>query len=151
MRPTRHAAGQRGAMLLELALVLPFLILILLLVLECTQLVRTHVVLNNAAREGARLSVVKENQEDLPDTVRIPAIKDQVVAYASQNHVPITADDVTVNQAVSVPMPAGYGAMTASQVTITYTYTLNYLKAFTWLGVPGSYALQGSAEFRNFY
>jgi Flp pilus assembly protein TadG len=132
-------------MLLELALVLPFLILLLLLVLECTQLVRTHVVLNNAAREGARLSVLKEHEGGIAD------IKTQVVAYAAQNHVTITTADVTVNQGVSVPMPTGYGAITASKVTANTTYTLNYLKAFAWFGVPATYTLQGAAEFRNLY
>lgn len=151
MRPTRTMPKQQGTMLMELALLLPFLILILMLVLEGSQLVRTHVVLNNAAREGARLSVVQENQEKLPDVVRIPAIKAAVVAYAAQNHVTITDADVDVNQTVTVPMPAGYGALTASRVTVTNTYALGYLAVFTWLGIPGTYTLQGSAQFQNFY
>ena len=136
-------------MLLELALLLPFLILILMLVLEGSQLVRTHVVLNNAAREGARLSVLQENQ----GSTKIADIRAAVVAYAAQNNVTITNPDtnVVINQSVTVAMPAGYGAMSASQVTVNCTYTLNYLAVFTWLGVPSTYTLQGSAQFRNFY
>lgn len=151
MRPTRTMPKQRGTMLMELALLLPFLILVLMLVLEGSQLVRTHVVLNNAAREGARLSVMQENQESLPDRVRIPDIKAAVVAYAAQNQVTIAVTDVDVNQSILVPMPAGYGALTASRVTITSTYTLGYLGVFAWLGIPSSYPLQGSAQFQNFY
>jgi Flp pilus assembly protein TadG len=147
MRPTRRSAGQRGAMLLELAMLLPLLILILMLVLEGSLVVRTNVVLNNAAREGARLSIVQENQGD----ARIADIKATVVAYAAQNHVTIANADVDVNQAVSIAMPTGYGALTASRVTITSTYTMHYLAVFAWLGVPSTYTLQGSAQFQNFY
>lgn len=149
MKLTRSAAKQRGTMMLELALLLPVLILILMLVLEGSQLVRTHVVLNNAAREGVRLSVMPENQ----GSTKIADIRAAVVAYAAQNNVTITDPDtnVVINQSVSVAMPAGYAAMTASQVTVNCTYTLNYLAVFTWLGVPSTYTLQGSALFRNFY
>jgi Flp pilus assembly protein TadG len=130
--------------LLEFALVLPLLVLIVMLVLEGSRLVRTHQVLNNAAREGARLSVIQENGG------KTDGIIAEVVAYATQNGVPLTAAGVTVNQTASIPTPSGT-SMSASVVTVNYTYTMNYLAVFAWLGVPTSFPLQGSAEFRNFY
>jgi len=130
--------------LLEFALVLPLLVLIVMLVLEGSRLVRTHQVLNNAAREGARLSVIKENEGSTDGIIA------EVVAYATQNGVPLTAAGVTVTQNASIPTPSGT-PMSASVVTVTYTYTMNYLSVFAWLGVPSQYPLQGSAEFRNFY
>jgi len=130
--------------LLEFALVLPLLVLIVMLVLEGSRLVRTHQVLNNAAREGARLSVIKENEGSTDGIIA------EVVAYATQNGVPLTAAGVTVTQKASIPTPSGT-PMSASVVTVTYAYTMNYLSVFAWLGVPTSYTLQGSAEFRNFY
>jgi Flp pilus assembly protein TadG len=131
-------------MLMELALLLPLLILIIMLVLEGSRLVRTHQVLNNAAREGARLSVQQENQGSTGD------IASEVVSYASLNGVAITTSDVTVNQAASIPSPSGF-SMSASVVTVSYAYKMNYLSIFSWLGVPSTYQLQGAAEFRNFY
>ena len=144
MRRTRRASRQRGSVLVEFALVLPLLVLIVMLVLEGSRLVRTHQVLNNAAREGARLSVIREN---LGSTDAIIA---EVVTYATQNGVPLTAGGVTVSQTASIPTPSGT-PMSASVVTVSYTYTMNYLSVFAWLGVPSQYPLQGSAEFRNFY
>jgi Flp pilus assembly protein TadG len=140
----RIRTRERGAMLMELALLLPLLVLIVMLVLEGSRLVRTHQVLNNAAREGARLSVQQENSGNTPD------IAGEVVTYATQNGVPITTGNVTINQAATIPTPSGI-SMSASVVTVNYTYTMNYLSVFAWLGVPTSFPLQGSAEFRNFY
>lgn len=131
-------------MLMELALLLPLLVLIVMLVLEGSRLVRTHQVLNNAAREGARLSVQQENSGNTPD------IASEVVTYATQNGVPITTGNVTINQAATISTPSGI-SMSASVVTVNYTYTMNYLSVFAWLGVPTTFPLQGSAEFRNFY
>jgi Flp pilus assembly protein TadG len=144
MRRTRAASKERGAMLMELAIMLPLLILLIMLVLEGSRLVRTHQVLNNAAREGARLSVLQENQGNTGD------ITSEVVAYATLNGVPIAPGDVTINQGASIPTPSGV-SMSASVVTVNYSYTMNYLSVFSWLGVPGTYVLQGSSEFRNFY
>jgi Flp pilus assembly protein TadG len=144
MRRTRNASRQRGAVLMELAIVLPLLVLIIMLVLEGSRLVRTHQILNNAAREGVRLSVQPENQGSTAD------ITTEVVTYATQNGVPLAAGNVTINQSVLIPTPSGV-SIRASQVTVNYSYTLNYLAVLTWLGVPGTYTLQGAAEFRNFY
>ena len=135
---------ERGTVMVELALLLPLLVLIVMLVLEGSRLVRTHQVLNNAAREGARLSV---NQENFGNTADIAS---EVVTYAAQNGVVINIGNVTVNQAATIPTPSGI-SMSASMVTVNYTYTMNYLSVFAWLGVPSSFPLQGSAEFRNFY
>lgn len=144
MRRTKPACGEQGAMLMELALLLPLLILIVMLVLEGSHLVRTHQVLNNAAREGVRLSVQPENQGSTGD------IANEVVTYASENGVSITTGNVTVNQAASIPTSSGV-SMSASVVTVSFAYKVNYLSVFSWLGVPSTYQLQGAAEFRNFY
>jgi Flp pilus assembly protein TadG len=128
----------------ELALMLPLLILMIMIVLEGSALVRTHQILNNAAREGARLSVIEESRGHTADIVT------QVIAYAAQNGVTLTAGEVVINQSAWIPV-AGAPAIYASQVTVTHSYTFNYLAVFAWLGVPSTYALQGAAEFRNYY
>lgn len=143
MRRTKNASRQRGAMMLELALVMPLLVLIVMLVLEGSRLVRTHQVLNNAAREGVRLSVQPENRANTTDIVT------QVITYASENGVTINSGNVNVNQSATIATPSGV-SMTASVVTVTYSYKMNYLSVFSWLGVPSTYTLQGAAEFRNF-
>jgi Flp pilus assembly protein TadG len=144
MKPIKRRSGERGAMLMELALLLPLLVLIIMLVLEGSALIRTHQILNNAAREGARLSVMQENEGSTADIVT------QVVAYAAQNGVTITAANVTINQSAWIPV-AGAPSISASQVTVNCSYTFHYLAVFAWLGVPSTYTLQGAAVFRNFY
>jgi Flp pilus assembly protein TadG len=144
MKPIKRRSGERGAMLMELALLLPLLVLIIMLVLEGSALIRTHQILNNAAREGARLSVMQENEGSTADIVT------QVVAYAAQNGVTITAANVTINQSAWIPV-AGSPSISASQVAVNCSYTFHYLAVFAWLGVPSTYTLQGAAEFRNFY
>lgn len=142
MRPTKKSRRQRGAVLMEFALTLPLLVLIMMVVLEGSRLIRTHQVLNNAAREGARLSVQTENASTTDVT-------NEVIAYASQNGISVPGGNVTVNQTFSIPTASGV-AIQASKVTVTYTYTVQYLGVFTWLGVPKTYSLTGQAVFRNF-
>lgn len=143
MRPTKKRAGERGTMLTELALVTPLMILILMLVLEGSRVIRTHQVLNNAAREGARLSVLQEN-EGLPGD-----IVTQVINYANQNGVTLTAANITINQ--NGVIPNGGISIPASIVTVTYTYTPTFLGAMAFVGMNTSFPLTAQAEFRNFY
>jgi Flp pilus assembly protein TadG len=143
MRPIRRKRKERGVAMMEFALLLPFLVLIVMLVVEGSRMIRTHQVLNNAAREGARLSILPENKGNTADIVT------EVVNYANLNGVTISTTDVTINQAATINN--GGVLLSASTVTVTHNYNVNYLAIFTWLGMPSSYALQGSAEFRNFY
>jgi Flp pilus assembly protein TadG len=58
VRLPRGAQGQRGAAAVEFALVLPFLLALLLGVVDLGLAVYTQSVLSNASREGARAGVV---------------------------------------------------------------------------------------------
>lgn len=144
MKPTRRISGERGAMMLELALALPLMVLVIMIVLEGSALVRAHQVLNNAAREGARLAVMQEYKDNTGD------ITNQVVAYAAENGLTLDPTQVVIDETQVIPGPGGIG-IPASRVTVSYSYTMNYLAVFAWLGVPSTYSLQGAAEFRNFY
>jgi Flp pilus assembly protein TadG len=144
MRRTERRRRERGAALGELALVMPFLLLVVMLMLEGSRLVETYQIINNAAREGARLAVLPENQGSPAD------IAGEIVNYAGLNGVTIPAANITIDQSLLVPTPSGV-SISASQVTVQYSFTLNYLAVFTLLGVPGTYTLSSTAEFRNFY
>lgn len=124
-------------------MVLPALMALLLIVSEVAGAVATHQVLNNAAREGARLAVV-------PGEYGLNAeVQARVVAYAAANGVTLPTANVTVNQNEIVNPGAGACSasnpcMQASQVAVTYTYPLSAL-----LGT--SLQLGASAEMRNLY
>jgi len=56
---------ERGQTLVELALVLPVIILILFGTLEFGRLFHSYIVITNAAREGARLGAVGKSDEEI--------------------------------------------------------------------------------------
>jgi Flp pilus assembly protein TadG len=151
MRRTDRRSRERGTLLMELALVMPFLILTLMMVLEGSRLVRTHQVLNNAAREGARLSVLPDNCNACPGGAgSIDEVKTAVIHYASQNGITLTADNITIDQTVVVATASGT-SFQGSRVTVNYSYSVGFLSVFSWLGVPGTYTLQAGVVFQNFY
>jgi Flp pilus assembly protein TadG len=148
--------GEGGTQLLELALVLPLLLFLAMLVTEGADFIRVHQVLNNAAREGAKFSSMPENNcNTVPDPATcLTAIKAAVVNYADNNHVTITTANVVVDQQAAWVVPPGTTAgFWVSQVTVTYSYPIIYLKI-----APGfipanqtSILLKGRSQFRNFY
>jgi Flp pilus assembly protein TadG len=149
MRPTRQQRSrrsnrQRGTALVELALVLPLLLLLSLMVMEGGEMIRTHIVLNNAAREGARFSTLQENQGN------IAGIQQVVTDYAALNGVTIPASEITVVQTDTIPGPGGT-LMWGSQVTVQHPYTMNYVPRLPGAKVGTTTLLYGRAEFRNFY
>jgi Flp pilus assembly protein TadG len=144
MRPTERRRRQRGTQIVELAIALPLIALIVFMIVEGADFIRVHQVINNAAREGARFSVLPENSG------HTGAIQSVVVTYANNNGVALTTANVTVNQGAVIPTASGIG-MLASQITVTYPYTLKYLPSLSGFAGSGTVTLQGAAEFRNFY
>jgi len=61
---------ERGQTLVELALVLPVIILILFGTLEFGRLFHSYIVITNAAREGARLGAVGKSDEEIVSRIR---------------------------------------------------------------------------------
>ena len=144
MRPALLLRDDRGTQIAEMALVLPLLLFLGLAVSEGAGMMRVHQVLNNAAREAARASTLQEN---LGQT---SAIRQIAISYCARNGVTIGAGQVTVNQAVPIPMANGI-FMVASRVQVTYTYPLTYMPRVPFFNTPPNFTLGGAAEFRNFY
>jgi Flp pilus assembly protein TadG len=140
----------------EFALVLPFLLFMGMFVTEGAGLLRMHQVLNNAAREGARLSSLPENkcQADPPCSTN-PTIQNAMLYYLCANAVsnqncsgPTVT--TTINQSVQVPDANGVN-MNTSVVTVSRPYSLPLMSSIPGFGVPTSITLTVSAQFRNFY
>jgi Flp pilus assembly protein TadG len=135
---------QRGTQVVELAIALPLLAFLSMMVAEGSDLLRAHQVINNAAREGARLSSLPENYN------QVDGVKSAVVAYAASNGLSLAAANVTVNQNQLLSMSSGV-AIRASQVAVTYSYSLQFLPVMPFSTVPPSITLVGTAQFRNLY
>jgi len=61
---------ERGQTLVELALVLPIIILILFGTLEFWRIFHSYIVITNAAREGARLGALGKSDEEIISRIR---------------------------------------------------------------------------------
>jgi Flp pilus assembly protein TadG len=136
--------GQRGTQIAELAIVLPLLAFLALVVSEGSGFIRVHQVINNAAREGARLAIQQQNYGHTDDIIA------DVVAYAANNGITLAAGNVTIEQNVLIPRATG-GNDIGSRVTVTYSYPLRFLPNLPFFHAPSSVTLVGRAEFGNLW
>jgi Flp pilus assembly protein TadG len=155
----KRSAKQAGVQIAELAICLPVLAFLLCMIVDGADFVRTHVVLNNAAREGARIASMCTSSGGCPN---IQAAVQTYVAGESASRLPgcsasqLAPGNISVNQSVPWAYTNSSGVTinaTASQVTITYPYTFCYLPNVSTLfgsGMSNTYTLQTSATFRNF-
>lgn len=109
--------SERGAELVEFALVFPLLLLVTLGIVDFGLLFQRYEVLTNAAREGARVSVLPGyNSAD-------------VVARVNQYLQATSLSSVTVNTAVGAvqTLPAGPSCIRVIPVTVSYTHQYTFL------------------------
>lgn len=136
--------------MVELAIMLPFLVMVLLSIVDLGLLMHEHQVLQNAAREGARYSVQRKNWIDARNPYGAGAesrIKTRVVNYCAGEGLTISPADVTVDQKYSIAV--GSGTATASRVTVTTQHSF-ITPGATGL-TNGPVTLLGEAVFRNLY
>ncbi len=141
----RRARQQGGQALLEAALTLPIMLLIAVGIFEFGRAYQTWEVLTNAAREGARISVLPGSNVDTVTTVvRNYMQGGRLGKYATAQ--------VVVNRAASITI--GATAVPASQVTINYPFEFMVLKPVASLIKPGTttgdpLTMQATALMRN--
>jgi Flp pilus assembly protein TadG len=122
---SKRIRNQRGAALIETAITIPIVLLVCVAIFEFGRAYQTWQVLTNAAREGARISVIVGNT-------------DQQVTNAVRNYL--------TNGYISNPASAGVvinrneamGASTASRVTVTYPFNFIVLNPVAKLVVKTS-------------
>lgn len=149
---------------MEFAVVLPILMFFALAVSEGAACVRAHEVLNNAAREAARISSLAENASwngSGQNSVAIKAACDYLRANSGAfvNWDPTkdtacgdSAFTIQVTRVTLANAPNVNGiAMSSSQAVVVYRYPLQMFPALSWVGLPNPLPLRGTAQFRNFY
>jgi hypothetical protein len=160
--PDDSEHSEAGAIIIELALVMPFLVLLFITIVDLGLLIREHQIVQNAAREGARFSSLPQNciscrpadcQGQPPgcktQTEVQTAIETHVINYMAQEGITITAGDIAINQCFQMPVTVGGGTVTvfASEVTITYNRALLVSPS----PAVGGATLTGRAVFRDLY
>jgi Flp pilus assembly protein TadG len=116
--------SEKGAALVEMAIVTPVLLLIFAGIAEFGFLFRTFEVTTNAAREGARLAALPGNEENAYDIVT-----DRVRDYLLDAGLTAFAPDQGGFTVAAAPESIALGALSANgaRVTVTYTYRCRLL------------------------
>jgi len=133
--------NERGTALLETAITIPIILLISVAIFEFGRAYQTWQVLTNAAREGARVSVLSDKTvDDVQAAVRTYMQAGGLPGYASAG--------VAVDR--SVPM----GTNTGSRITVDYPFSFIVLNGVANLVSKGSTAgepltMQSVALMRN--
>ncbi|HEV3140905.1 MAG TPA: TadE family protein [Vicinamibacterales bacterium] len=137
--------SERGTAILETALTLPLLLILSVSIFEFGRAYQTWQVLTNAAREGARVSVLP-NQS-------VGNVQARVRSYMTSGELPNAATAaVAVDQ--NATLSIGTGTASASVVTVSYPFQFVVLQRVARLLVSGStlgtpFTLTASAEMRN--
>src|SRR5256885_2230153 len=104
MRQLRNGqpGDQHGAVLVEMALVLPILLVLFVGIVDFGLILREYQILQNGTREGARLSMLKNYEMATLDSTAkanaLAAIQQRVVDYLAQEQITIAPTDVVVKQ-----------------------------------------------------
>lgn len=115
LRLARSFGSERGAELIEMAIVTPLLLFLMVGIVEAGFMFQRFVVLTNAAAEGARVGTLPGYGLDDAEA--------RVVSYAANGGV----QGVVNADAVAVTVPSGGGSWPGVQVTVTHEYTFQYI------------------------
>src|SRR5215831_20781540 len=103
--PRQRGNRERGVVAVELAIIVPLLALLLLGTMEVGSVARDYQVLQNAAREGARMSA-NQAMSAPANATAIQTIQDRVIAYLGNENITVARGNITVNQAYPVTIGA---------------------------------------------
>jgi Flp pilus assembly protein TadG len=143
---------QRGAIMVEMVLILPVLLLLVIGIINFGYLFGQKLSLNQAVREGARQAVVPNTNEGA-DVNSLGEIRD-VVLGSTGGLVTTSQVAVTVG-GVAAPSTNGYSTAGGCEVldvgdplTVRATYQAPVLMPMPFPGFPSSFTLNSEAVFR---
>jgi Flp pilus assembly protein TadG len=126
----RRGRSARGAELIELALVLPMLLLMFAGIVDFAIMFQRYLVVSNAAREGARVAV-------LPGYTATD-VQNRVTDYVRNGTGDVTLSPSTVLTVVTIDPPGATPPFPAAQVSVSITHSY-------WLMGPVSGLLGGGS------
>jgi Flp pilus assembly protein TadG len=135
--------NQRGASIVEFAIILPLLLLLLFGIIEFSLLMYNKAMITNASREGARRGIVyrvdptTESYVPLTDS----EIETVVTEYLS-NHLITFEDPPSSAQTAVLPNTRSSGMVLS--VTVSYPYQFLIVPAIAALAAPGGTTIPGT-------
>jgi hypothetical protein len=135
------ARDERGAQLIEFALVFPLLLLITAGIVDLGLLIRDYQVITNAAREGARLGAAEGIADDIVET--------RVATYVADGGL----DGEPITEVEEVVVPNGSLSFTAVDVLVSYEHSYLMLSPLSGLisamSLPPTVTLKAKATMRR--
>jgi len=122
--------NKKGQALVELALVLPILILLLMGTMEFGRIFHSYLVITNASREGARAGVVGLDDSGIKSSVRGVATS-------------LSLSDTQIN------ITPGYGSRSRGvPLTVQVNYSVSLVTPMLGVAVPNPFPLTASTTMR---
>lgn len=155
IRPSGRTGGDRGAALVEFALVLPLLLVVIAGIVDFGFVFQRYEVITNAAREGARLASLPEYQTNttmIQDRVRSYVQQGLSLSNAALDSVVPAANVVVTDTPFTVTSGATTYTVQATTVAVTYNHSFLLLRPIlglinkTW---GSSIALTATSQMRN--
>lgn len=122
--------SRKGQALVEMALVLPILILILMGIIEFGRVLNAYLIITNASREGARYAAIHNTDAQIQTTV--------------------SNLTTTLNQSdISVTISPSYAYRTSgTAVTVTVGYSVDIITPIMSAVIPNPYPLSAQTTMR---
>lgn len=122
------AQGKRGQSLVEMALMLPLLLLLVFGIIEFGRILNASIMVTSAAREGARYGATGADEAD-------------IIQQVNDSLSPIGApDDVDVD---------GEQGGRGTSVTVTVTYSVDLIAPLFDIVIPDPFPVVATARMRN--
>jgi Flp pilus assembly protein TadG len=87
---------RRGAVAVEMALILPFLMMVILGIIECGQVMTSQEIITNASREGARLASLGGSTVGTSTSTGAHEVNNRVRSYLDTGGISSSAATITV-------------------------------------------------------
>jgi Flp pilus assembly protein TadG len=143
----QHLRGQKGQALAEFALILPVLFLLIAGIIEFGRAWNIKQAVTDAAREGARYTVIV-------DASTITDVTDKIKARLGLASI-LTTDPpttITITPAAFFKCPGGAVGASGAEMTVrvTTTYRMAWVGALmSWLGGSSTITISSKATMRN--
>lgn len=142
---SRRSRSDRGANLVEFAIILPFLLLLLLGTIEFAWIFSQNLDVRHGAREGARLIAVNYPHGPIDDPAETPADQTIVIVDEVCSRMDVSSGgNITLQSTGGVGDPAPVGG----SATATVTAPINTLTGFLDWAIPSGASLSSTVEIR---